>query len=163
MIKRYHFCSKEFLRDLQTQEVIEAGIPDKSGSLRYGYDYVFQTKQLNGGNGMFFLWETLERKGTVDYCEEEDASFVLLELAIPRQEALDTNYDEWCNLCSVLDEADGDLILADDYCHDYINGGLDQAYELLFDLGDDCLIQTLVPRLNQAWITAIHYTKNKFV
>lgn len=164
MIKRFHFCSKDFLKDLQTKGWIEAGEPHKSGHLAYAYDYLFKTKQINGGNGMFFLWEHPDKKGVIHWCDEAEASFVLLELSLPKDIVIDTDYDSWCNFILDLDEADGDLQLAEEICQESgIKDGLEGSYQLIFEIEDDSNIQSLVPCLKQNWITAIHYTKNKFV
>lgn len=69
-----------------------------------------------------------------------------------------------CNFILDLDEADGDLQLAEEICQESgIKDGLEGSYQLIFEIEDDSNIQSLVPCLKQNWITAIHYTKNKFV
>lgn len=46
---------------------------------------------------MFFLWSVLYNKGyNIKYCSEVEANYVLLELDIPKDIAVDTNYDNWC-------------------------------------------------------------------
>lgn len=164
-MKRYHFCSKEFLKALQTQQTIEAGPHVSKDHNKYAYDFLFLKKQLNNGNGMFFLWEDPEKKGIpIQFVEEVQAEFVLLELNIPKGVGIETDYDNWCSFIMDLHEADGDLQVADEICREFgIEDGLQGSYQAIFATDDSSIIQTLIPYLKWDWITAIHYTLNKVV
>ena len=114
---------------------------------------------------MFFLWENPTKKGkTIEFVDKSLANFVLLELEIPNNIGIDTDYDNWCSFIMDLYESDGDYKVADEICREIgIENGLDGSYQAIFKTDDYSNIQTLVPYLKSDWIVSIQYTKNKIV
>lgn len=114
---------------------------------------------------MFFLWENPEKKGIpIQLVDESKASFSLLELEIPDEIGMDTDYDNWCSFIMDLHEADGDLQVADEICQEFgIENGLEGSYQAIFLTNESSNIQTLVPYLKSEWITSIQYTENKII
>ena len=160
MIKCYHFCSNEFLSQL-----LECGVVDANKKLNlikgepasYVKDYAFNVKKINNGNGMFFSWSNPSYKGDIKF--DENVSFSLIELEIEDDSiAIKTNYENWCNLGVDIEEANGDLELADKYCREdyHIVDGLQGSYNSIFDISDDQMeIQVLLPFLKKEWIKSI--------
>lgn len=165
--KAYHFCTKEFYEKLKEKQIIKADNRKSTDNNKFAYNYLFEEKNINNGNGMFFLWGDLYNKGyNIKYCSEVEANYVLLELDIPKDIAIDTNYDNWCSFIMDLYEADGDCQLADKICREQfgIKNGLEGSYNSIYDINlDTKIIQILVPYLDYNWIKSIKYTKNKVV
>lgn len=62
--KRFYFCTKKFLKELQEKSIIYADKRETKDNNKYAYDYTFfKEKKINNGNGMFFLWEDYKCKG----------------------------------------------------------------------------------------------------
>lgn len=167
--KLYHFCTKEFYEKLKKDGEINAGNIKYSNQdkNKYAYKYIFEEKSINNGNGMFFLWSDKKNKGySIDYCDKEEANYILLELEIPSDICIETNYDNWCSFIMDLHEADGDYKLADKICReDYgIKDGLEGSYNAIYDIDDELIIlQILVPYIRFNWVTEVEYVKNKIV
>lgn len=163
--KAYHFCTKEFYEKLKEKQIIKADNRKSTDNNKFAYNYLFEEKNINNGNGMFFLWSDLYNKGyNIKYCSEVEANYVLLELDIPKDIAIDTNYDNWCSFIMDLYEADGDCQLADKIYREQfgIKNGLEGSYNSIYDINlDTKIIQILVPYLDYNWIKSIKYTKNK--
>lgn len=167
--KLYHFCTKEFFEQLQQENIVIAGdikqsVPDNN---KYAYNYIFKEKNINNGNGMFFLWYDKKNKGSeIKYCKKEDANYILLELEVPTDISIVTNYDNWCSFIMDLYEADGDYKLADEICReDYgIKDGLEGSYKGIYDYDDKYdILQVLVPYMRYNWIIGIDYVENKII
>lgn len=165
---RYYFCTPSFLNQLKEQEKIEATpyTLNEEDHHVYAYDYLFHHKQINKGNGMFFLWQDPTKKGySIEVTDESNALFVLLELEIPKEIIVETDYDNWCSFIMDLHEADGDLTLADEICRDEfgIEDGLEGSYRAIFDINENSNIQTLIPYLKWEWVRNIQFTQNKII
>lgn len=167
--KSYHFCTKEFYEKLKKDGQINAGnikysTKDKN---EYAYKYVFEEKAINNGNGMFFLWNDKKNKGSdIKYCNKEETNYILLELEVPSNISIITNYDNWCSFIMDLHEADGDYKLADEICREEygIKDGLEGSYNAIYDFDDKSSIQQiLIPYIEFNWITGVDYVENKIV
>lgn len=164
----YHFCTKEFYNKLKEKQEIKAD--DRNClelNLSSAYKYLFKEKMINNGNGMFFLWGDKKNKGTtIKYCNENEASHILLELRIPADICIDTNYENWCSFIMDLEEADGDYQLADEICREDfgIKDGLEGSYNNIYDIsGDKDILQILIPYIKYDWIESLSYVENKVV
>lgn len=161
--KCYHFCTKKFFNELNSKKII---FPDNRESLntnKYAYDYLFKYKNINNGNGMFFAWQNPSYKGyPIQYCDEDKANYVLLEMNVPINFCIKTNYENWCSFICDLDEANGDLNLADEICkEDYgIKDGLEGSFNSIFNISNIDQIQTLLFHINIDWIKSYKFTKN---
>lgn len=165
--KRFHFCRKEFLKELQEKSIIYADKRETKDNNKYAYDYTFfKEKKINNGNGMFFLWENYKCKGNkVElYDTDNSGEYALLELDIPSELCTDTDYDNWCSFIMDLYEADGDYKIANEICIDAgVTNGLEGSYECIYDIDENSRIQTLVPYLDINWISDIKYTNTKVI
>lgn len=162
----YYFCTKEFYNKLKNGGEIKADNRKSIGNEKYAYDYIFNNKKINKGNGMFFLWGDKNNKGNdIKYCTKEEASYILLELEMPKDICIETNYDNWCSFIMDLYEANGDYELADEICREEfgIKNGLDGSYDLIYDTDCKYISQLLVPYIKYNWIKNIYYVENKVV
>lgn len=167
--KLYHFCTKEFYEKLKKEDRIKAGkikCSNKDNN-RYAYKYIFEEKAINNGNGMFFLWGDKKNKGSeIKYCKKENANYVLLELDVPIDISIKTDYDNWCSFIMDLHEANGDYGIADEICREEygIKDGLEGSYNAIYDFDDKSSIQQiLIPYIEFNWITGVDYVENKIV
>lgn len=167
--KLYHFCTKEFYKKLKRENKINAGniaysTPDNN---RYAYKYIFEEKSINAGNGMFFLWNDKKNKGNeIKYCSKDNAKYMLLELEVPTEISIVTNYDNWCSFIMDLYEADGDYQLADEICREEygIKDGLEGSYKSIYEFDYEYdILQVLVPYICFDWIKNIDYVENKII
>ena len=165
--KRFHFCTKEFLKELQEKSIIYADNRETNDRNKYAYDYIFfKEKKINNGNGMFFIWKDYNCKGNNIKLNDNpsDGEFVLLELNIPSNICIDTDYDNWCSFIMDLDEADGNYDIANEICLEYgIKDGLEGSYKCIYDIDDNSRIQTLIPYFDINWISNIKYTNIKVI
>lgn len=167
--KLYHFCTKEFYEKLKKEGRINAGNIKYSiqDNKKYAYKYIFEEKAINNGNGMFFLWGDKKNKGNeIKYCNKEEANYILLELEVPSDIYIITNYDNWCSFIMDLHEADGDYKLADEICREEygIKNGLEGAYNAIYDFDDKYdILQILIPYIRFNWVTDVYYVKNKII
>lgn len=168
-MKCYHYCTKEFLQELIDKRVIypkqAVNYTDVSNKIAEDYvkEYVFENKKINKGNGMFFCWSHPDYKGDIEYNDNGD--YILLELYVPWQEAIKTNYENWCSLGMDLYEANGDYQLADKICREQydIKDGLEGSYQAIFDTSDERdEIQYLLPYINSKWILQWYIVSNKY-
>lgn len=165
-VKRFHFCKKDFYEKLMSEGVIHADDRVSTDNNKYAYKYAFSTPhRLNNGNGMFFTWKNpLDLGYEIKYSEESNADYVLLEIDIPKELTIDTDYQNWCSFILDLYDADGDVKLANEYCiEDGIVGGIEGSYNAIFDIDNTSAIQTLIPYIKSKWIKSVKYTKNIIV
>lgn len=168
LIKCYHFCSEEFYNSLMEKGVIEANdtITYKGGKEPIPEDlvkeYVFKTRKLNGGKGMFFCWSKPNYKG--DLKHKEDGKYYLLELVLDDSKCIKTHYENWCSLGMDLYENDNDLERTDIYCRDIgFVDGLESDYQSIFAISEGDEIQILLPMIDKKWIRGYIRTDIKYV
>ena len=167
-VKCFHFCTGDFLTELQNKGVVVANdtinLLEPKDAASYAKEYAFITKQLNNGNGMFFAWSNPEYKGVVKVCS--GGKYRLLELEVPKDECILTNYQNWCSFGTDLFDVDGDLDAADILCREEfgIVDGLQGSYDAIFDISDELdERQVLLYRLNSEWIKSIRVCGVKYV
>lgn len=167
MIKCYHFCSRSFLDKLLEENIIYADEDlrlDKEEPVSYVKEYVFKTKKINNGKGMFFAWSNPFYKGNIDF--NEKGEYILLELNVsPENICIKTHYENWCSLGVDIWEANGDLELADKYCRESYNikGGLNESYNSIYEINDFDEIQILLPFIKKQWIISKRKCNKKII
>lgn len=164
MIKCYHFCDVSFLEKLKEDNIVTANnIMTDCSSLKDGYKYLFIDKKINKGNGMFFTWKNPQYKG-YEIKENPEGKYALLELDVPKDIAVITDYENWCSFCLDLDEADGDLKVADENCKRLYDGfSLRKSYESIFYIESDDRIQVLLPYIKKEWIQKSTIVEKKII
>lgn len=164
MVKCYHYCTNEFFHELMDKQIIYANDVINTENASYVKNYVFKEKKLNKGNGMFFTWTHPDYKGPIKY--DEKGKYSLVELEVPENIAIKTNYENWCSFQVDLDEANGNLELADKICReDYgIKDGLLGSYNAIFDLSDTKMeIQVLLPYIDLKWVKSTKNVHRRYI
>lgn len=161
----YHFAHVDFYNELKEKVSISCNDSLKNiGALTpFAYEYAFKYKKLNKGNCMFFTWaNTTEKWFHPEFVEIGD--YVLLEMSIPNELLIETDYDNWCSFITDLDFADGDLEVAGEiYREQGGKGGIEESYNDIFNLTGSIRRQCLVPRLEFNWIKSVRYVKSKII
>lgn len=168
-MKAYHFCTKEFYKELIMNGIIYANdkiyYRDELHKIGEDYvkEYVFKVKKLNNGNGMFFAWSNPEYKGKIKYNDNGD--YILLELNIPDGIGIKTHYENWCSLGMDIYDANGDYTLADKYCREEfgIKDGLEGSYNAIFELEKYAETQILLPYIDSKWIRDISIVEKRYI
>lgn len=168
-MKCYHFCDKNFYNSLLKDKLIHANniINYTKNPFKIGEDYVkefvFKNKKINNGNGMFFAWSNPNYKGEITYTDK--SNFILLELDVPEEICIKTNYENWCSLGMDIFEANGDLELANKICKEEIGikNGLEGSYDAIFYIDENSEIQILLPSINIEWVISASFVSKKFI
>ena len=172
MSKLYHFCCQEFLERLIDTGEVKPVNQLYQGNRRRAYDILFQ--RLNNGNDMFFAWGALENKGDkIEYIEKDkvtDSTYVLLELDVPEDEFISTNYYNWCDLIWILEHGETPQGAGEIAQEEFGTPGktpveaFETIYSCVFNLEDGYHYeQMLLKTIKKEWITGIKYVANKII
>ena len=151
----YHFCTKQWLKDLETEKVIKPIFTSTDGYCRIGA-YNKLMSHLNFSS-LVFYWENLEdiqqyknnfTLGTGDY--------FLLTLQIPRRLCVTMNYYNWCDfLFSFVYAKTEEEVLKAMHQEFGNDATLEQLLGDSFKVSSEDLIQIVTEYCKFDWVTKI--------